>query len=121
MAQDFLQLLVRCRLEPLVVPVDGFELLHDRDDGAMPVDRCRAQLFGTFVEGRTAFGHSSPFYSDVSDHGCRRTRTTSTHEPGPGSVVPRATTSRYFPRRPGGRNEPLGREKCANFAPGSRV
>jgi hypothetical protein len=38
--EDCLQLFVGCRIDPLIVPVDRFELLHERHGGAMAVN-CR--------------------------------------------------------------------------------
>ena len=48
--EDGAQLGIARRLGALVVPVDGLELLHQRDDGAVLVDDFRAELAGVFVQ-----------------------------------------------------------------------
>ena len=47
--EDGAQLGIAGRLGALVVPVDGLQLLHQRDDGAVLVDDFRAELAGVFM------------------------------------------------------------------------
>ena len=48
--EDGAQLGILGRLGALVVPVDGLQLLHQRNDGAMLVDDIGSQLGGIFVQ-----------------------------------------------------------------------
>ena len=48
--EDGAQLGIAGRLGALVVPVDGLQLLHQRDDGAVLVDDLGPELAGVFVQ-----------------------------------------------------------------------
>jgi hypothetical protein len=55
--EDGAQLVVARRIDPLVVPVHRFQLLHQRDDGAMPVDGGRRQLGFILVQRIARLSH----------------------------------------------------------------
>jgi len=48
-------------LHPLVIPIDRFEFLHQRDDRPMPIDRGLRQLVGVFVKLSTRSSHVCTF------------------------------------------------------------
>ena len=48
--EDGAQIGIACRLGALVVPVDGLELFHQGNDGAVLVDNFRPELVGVFVQ-----------------------------------------------------------------------
>ena len=50
MLEDGAQFGIAGGLGALVVPVDGLEFLHQRDNGAVMVDDLRSQLFGIFMQ-----------------------------------------------------------------------
>lgn len=65
--QDGLERCVLADFRPLVVPIDGFQLFHERDDRAMHVARFGRQLFHRLVVTDT--GHLLLLIVDVGGSG----------------------------------------------------
>ena len=55
--EQLLQLLIGRGVDTLVVPVDGLELLHYRDDRAVAIDGRRLEDGLALVQGTAAAGH----------------------------------------------------------------
>ena len=54
------QLGVARRVDALLVPVHGLELLHERDQPAVPVERLRAEVLPRLVQAHAGIRHRSP-------------------------------------------------------------
>src|SRR4051812_11586095 len=59
--EDLRELRIVGAVDSLVVPVDGLELLHDRHDGAVPVDRGRLKPAFVLVQLCAGSRHWPPF------------------------------------------------------------
>ena len=87
--EDLLELAVAGGVDALVVPIDGLQLLHERDDRAVVVDRLGPQLFGIFVQGGAVVAHAGSLAVRFWSRGNRAIRQLTTHESPAGSITRR--------------------------------